>query len=64
MTNETENARYTRIFNEGYDACRKGKSNLDNPYASTDDGDAEAWNEGWLDRLDAENDMAEGGCGW
>lgn len=49
---------YQRIFNEGYAACRAGKSNIDNPY--TDDGDAEAWNEGWFERIDDEQMAAEG----
>jgi ribosome modulation factor len=60
MTHSTE--RYDRIFREGQDACARGKSNIDNPY--TDDGDQEAWNEGWFDRCDADAEAAENGMGW
>jgi ribosome modulation factor len=36
-----------QAFNEGFAACRAGKSNIDNPYTA-DDGLAEAWNDGWF----------------
>jgi ribosome modulation factor len=49
---------YRDLFSEGYRACARGKSNIDNPYV--DDGDSEAWNDGWLQRLDDENEAAEG----
>lgn len=49
--------RYDQLFHEGYAACRAGKSNIDNPY--TDDGDQEAWNNGWMERCDDEAEAAE-----
>jgi hypothetical protein len=57
---ETDAARYMRILNEGRAGCRAGKSNIDNPY--TDDGDQEAWNDGWFDQCDADAEAAE--FGW
>jgi ribosome modulation factor len=52
--------RYTQLFNEGYAACRAGKSNIDNPYS--EDGDQEAWNDGWFERVDDEAEAAEMGA--
>jgi hypothetical protein len=47
-------------FNEGYAACRAGKSNIDNPYIGRgEDGLEEAWNEGWFERCDDEAEAAE-----
>lgn len=51
--------RYQELFSEGYRACERGKSNIDNPYE--DPGDQEAWNDGWFQRVDDEQTMAEGG---
>jgi ribosome modulation factor len=49
---ESDHERYARIECEGYRACRAGKSNIDNPY--TEDGDMEAWNDGWFARVEDE----------
>lgn len=53
----TEAQRYQAIHNAGYDACKSNRYTTgDNPYWNDDDGDAEAWNEGFLLRMDEEND--------
>jgi ribosome modulation factor len=62
LRSETDAERADRIFNEGQAACRAGKSNIDNPY--TDDGDMEAWNDGWFDQVDAEAEATERGWDW
>ncbi len=53
----TEAQRYQAISNAGYAACKSNRHTTgDNPYWDGDDGDAEAWNEGFLLRMDEEND--------
>ena len=61
-TSASELALDRTAFNEGYAACRAGKSNIDNPYTGLGEyGLEDAWNDGWFQRCDDEAEAAEMG---
>jgi hypothetical protein len=50
--------KHDEAFAQGRRAFRSGLSNIDNPYVGEDADDAlnEAWNDGWFDALDEQNE--------